>query len=416
MTMNESGAGAAQGGLVGRIIRMITATREEWGRIEPEPATVPGLITGWAVPLALIPALTAIVTLGVIGSGVPGLAVVKLPLLNTVVMAGVQFALLVAMTWVMGQVINALAPNFGGTQNPVQAMKVAAYSGTAACAFSVLQIVPFLGIVAIVGLVLSVFALHAGLPVLMKSPLERTLGFTASVVGIMFVLWLVAWAVSSAVTGPLMMSHMMQRPGVSINGGPGGAQVKIGGTTIDTGAIEKAAKEMENSVTVGENGTVTINGGAATAIDVEKLKALLPPSLPGGYTRDEVSSGSGGVAGMGVANASATYRNGDKSIELSITDTSAMGALAGMAGAFGVQATTENSDGFEKTRVVDGRMTVEKLSKSSGTATYGVMIANRVMLQAEGNGTSFDDVRAAVNAVGVPRVEALAQESAAKTP
>ena len=79
------------------------------------------------------------------------------------------------------------------------------------------------------------------------------------------------------------------------------------------------------------------------------------------------------------------------------------------ASAFGVEATTENANGFEKTHVVDGRMVMESLDRSNNSAKYGVVVGQRVVLNAEGVTVSFDDVKAAVNAVGVGKVEALAK-------
>lgn len=409
MTISEPGGASVAPGMAGRIVRLLTASGDEWKRIEPEPATAQGLMLGWAAPLGLIPAAASVIHMSVIGGGLPGLAVVKLPLLAAAIGGVLQFLLLLAMTWVMGFLINALAPNFGGTQNPVQALKVSVYSGTAACALSILQAVPWLGALSLIGVVLSIFLMHNGLPVLMKSPPEKTFGYTLSVTGVMFILWIVAGLTLGSVNGALMAAGVMQSGGVTVNAGDSHGNVKIGGTTIDIGGLEKAAKQIEQGQVSVNAGGVTVNGAAVQPVDVEKLKALLPASLPGGLVRGEISSGSGGMAGMNLAGASATYASGDKSIEISLTDTSAMGALAGMAGAFGVQATREDADGFERTHTVDGRMTLERFSRSGKSATYGVMLANRFMLQAEGSNVSFDEVKAAADAVGIARVEALAK-------
>src|SRR3546814_19914555 len=80
--------------------------------------------------------------------------------------------------WVLAWIINALAPTFEATRNPVQAMKVAAYSATAAWVAGVFQIVPSLGwIGAILGLY-SLYLLYLGLPILMKAPAAKAMAYT----------------------------------------------------------------------------------------------------------------------------------------------------------------------------------------------------------------------------------------------
>src|SRR3546814_8308964 len=84
--------------------------------------------------------------------------------------------------WVLAWIINALAPTFEATRNPVQAMKVAAYSATAAWVAGVFQIVPSLGwIGAILGLY-SLYLLYLGLPILMKAPAAKAMAYTLATI------------------------------------------------------------------------------------------------------------------------------------------------------------------------------------------------------------------------------------------
>lgn len=393
---------ASSSSIVARAQGLIFRPTEEWKKIEPEAASVQGLYLGWLLPLAAIPAIAGIIGTTVFGVGVPGFLVVKVPLLDAIVRAIVQVALLCGMTWVMALVIDALAPNFGGQKNQMQAFKVAAYSGVAALLAGVFQILPALGILGLVGLY-SIYILHRGLPVLMKAAPDKATGYTVSVVLIMLVLWIVA----AVILGALMP---MNRGGLF--SGIGGARVEspassdggsitVNGTTVDIGALEKAAKQMEQAATKAENGEVVLN---ANPVDMEKIKALLPETVAG-LPRTEISTG--GAAGMGGANA--VYQAGDRRIEISVADLGGMGALGSMAGAFGAQSTRETADGYERMRMVDGRMTTEKWSKADKTAGYGVLVANRFMLDVEGSNVSPDEVKAAANAIGVARLEALAK-------
>jgi hypothetical protein len=403
MTVVEpGGAPGAASNIVSRAQGLILQPTAEWTKIEQEPATVQGIYMGWLVPLTLIAVAAAVIGQTVFGVGIPGLATFKLPLLDSIVRGVAQFFLFLAMTYVMGLVIDALATNFGGQKNPLNAFKVAAYSGVAALLASVFQILPALAIIGLVGLY-SIYILHRGLPVLMKAPADKATGYTVTVVIVMLVLWIIAGTIMNTVL-PVNRAGMFAGIGgaSSSRSSTDSGSVTINGTTVDIGALEKAAKEIEKGVTTDGNLNVTVN---ADPVDVEKIKALLPERLVG-FTRTEISTG--GAAGMGGANA--TYENGDKRLEVSVVDMGGVGALGGLASAFSANSTTENADGYERMRTVDGRMTMEKLSKSAKTASYGVMVGNRFMLSVDGTNVAPDDVKNAVNAIGVARVEALAKK------
>src|SRR2546425_683377 len=91
---------------------------------------------------------------------------------------------------------NALAPSFGGQKNQVQALKVSAYSSTAAWVVGVVGIFPNVGILAILGLY-SLYLLWAGLPVCMKSPKEKATAYTIVVILVGIVLYFVIGAVAA---------------------------------------------------------------------------------------------------------------------------------------------------------------------------------------------------------------------------
>jgi hypothetical protein len=402
MTIVEpGGAPQASSGIVARIQGLLFRPTQEWGRIAGEPASVQGLYVGWLIPLALIPCVAMVVGMSVFGVGVPGLAVAKLPLLDAIVRAAVQFALLLAMTYLMAQIIDAIAPNFGAEKNPTGAMKVAAYSGVAMLLSGVFQLVPALGILGLLGLY-SIYILNRGLGVVMKAAPEKATGYTASVVVIMLIAWIVAFWIVNAILPMNRMSILGDGARIETKGGGDRGSITIDGTTIDLGALEKAAKQIE-SATTDANGNVTITASGA-AVDVERIRALLPERVAG-LPRTEISTG--GAAGMGGA--SAVYAAGDKRLEISVADMGAMGALGSMAGAFKVQSTRETADGYERARTVDGRMTIEKFSRAEKSASYGVMAGNRFMLNVDGRNVTPEEVKAAADSVGVARLEALAK-------
>lgn len=398
--VEPGGAPGAATNIVSRAQGLILTPTAEWQKIEPEASTVQGIYAGWLVPLAIIPAVAMFIGMTVFGIGMPGFAVVKLSMLDGAIRAVVQFLSLLGMTYVMGLVIDALATNFGGQKNPLQAFKVAAYSAVGFCLASVFQIIPALGILGILGLY-SIFILHKGLPVLMKSAPDKTTGYTASVVAIMFV----AWVILSVITSTLLPTTSANP---FANGFPGATRsttssttIEYNGTKVDVDALTRAAKQMEEAAKAND-GTLTITSGA---VDGEALKALLPERI-GSFTRTEISTG--GAAGMGGA--SAKYESGEKRLDVSLVDMGSMGALGAMAGAANVQSSTENADGYERVRNVDGRMTMEKFSRSAKSAEYGQMVASRFMLTVDGTNVNPEEVKGAFEAIGPARLEALAKK------
>ena len=142
-----------------------------YGRIN-SPAMLSRLIT--------IPVIAGFIGLTLIGYNVLGTT------LRFSLGAGIQHAIVMYVmsligTFVLALIIDALAPNFGGQKNQVQALKVAAYSSTASWVAGIFAILPALSILSVLGLY-SLYLLFLGLPRLMKVPEERAMLYTVVVV------------------------------------------------------------------------------------------------------------------------------------------------------------------------------------------------------------------------------------------
>ncbi len=183
--------------LVSRVKGILLNPKNEWATIDTEPATVGGLYTGYIIPLAAVQAIA-----GFIGSAIVGGVLGKASMSSALTFAVVGFVMALVMVFVASLIIDALAPSFGGQKSQVQALKVAAYSSTAAWVAGIAGILPMVGgIVALIGLLYSLYLLYAGLPVLMKAPAEKAMGYTVVVIIAWIVLGLVVAAVVVAVAG-----------------------------------------------------------------------------------------------------------------------------------------------------------------------------------------------------------------------
>jgi hypothetical protein len=107
--------------------------------------------------------------------------------------------------YALSLIIDYLAPTFGGTKSPIQALKVATYSSTAAWVSGIFAIMPGLRMLSLLGLY-SIYLLYLGLPVLMKATKDRAVAYTVLVVVVEFVLMMMIGLLGSQFTGmrPMM--------------------------------------------------------------------------------------------------------------------------------------------------------------------------------------------------------------------
>lgn len=171
---------------VDRVRSMLLRPRQEWQVIDGEQTSVADLYRGYIVPLAAIANIPMAIGSLLFSPGVPAGSVIA----QTVV----GFVLSLAIVHITALAIDQLAPRFGGTRSLPQALKVSAYGFTAAFVSGIFSIVPALGILGILGLY-SLYQIYTGLPVLMKTPLERALAYTA----VLVVLIVIITAVLSAI-------------------------------------------------------------------------------------------------------------------------------------------------------------------------------------------------------------------------
>ena len=99
-----------------------------------------------------------------------------------------------ASVYVVALIVDALAPNFGSQKNFLQALKLVAFSMTAAWLAGIFSLLPALSILGLLGLY-SLYVLFLGLPILMKTPEDKVIPY--------FVVILIAAVVVNVVIGAL---------------------------------------------------------------------------------------------------------------------------------------------------------------------------------------------------------------------
>ena len=195
--------------LLARVKRILLAPKEEWSVIDGEQASVGGLYTGYIIPLAAIGPIASIIGWTVFGMRVPFAGSFHIPIEFAARNAAFQYVGALVGVFVLALIIDALAPTFGGQKNQIQALKVAAYSATAAWVVGIFGLIPALGWLGLLGLY-SLYLLFLGLPILMKAPADKAMGYTLVVVVIALVLGFLI----SALTARFMWQPAMGAPGM----------------------------------------------------------------------------------------------------------------------------------------------------------------------------------------------------------
>lgn len=194
-----------------RAKNILLTPNTEWPVIDGEADSVGSVFTGYAMPLAaigpIVGALGMFLLSSLFGSFLGGLVHLGIGLGLGLALLG--FIMALVSVFVLGLIINALAPTFGGTPDQGRAIKLAVYSSTSSWIGGLFTFIPLLGgLIALAAWVYSIYLLYVGLPVMMKAPAEKAVGYTVVVVIAAILLWLLVSFAIGAVTTAAMVGGM----------------------------------------------------------------------------------------------------------------------------------------------------------------------------------------------------------------
>src|SRR5450631_4408038 len=173
---------ASAPGVLSRMKNIVLTPKTEWPLIASEPTTIAQLYAGYVIPLAVLAALLSFMRMSVLGVNSLGNSF-RVPMASGLRYAAVAFVAGLLGVFLVGLIINALAPTFSGHRDQRQALKVAAYSLTPGFLSSLLALSPILAtLLQLLAGLYGIYVLYLGLPELMQSPKEKAFGYTASVV------------------------------------------------------------------------------------------------------------------------------------------------------------------------------------------------------------------------------------------
>lgn len=192
--------------LVERAKGIMFKPAQTWETIKAEETTIKDLFTSYAAILAIIPAAAGFIGMSLVGTSMLGIRF-RIPFLYGIVHAIISYVLTLVGVYVVAFVIDALAPSFGSRKDILSAVKVAVFSFTSAWIGGIFMILPILSILTFLASLYGLYLLYTGLPILMETPREKTLGYFVVVIIVSIVVSLIINVLARLVlpSGPMMM-------------------------------------------------------------------------------------------------------------------------------------------------------------------------------------------------------------------
>jgi hypothetical protein len=335
------------------------------------------------------------------------------------------FVMSIVAVFILSFIIDALAPTFGAQKNSSQAMKVAVYSYTPAWIAGVLNILPPLSILGILAGLYGIYLLYLGLPHLMKAPQDKAVPYTAVVVVCAIVLSMVAAVVGGMMMAPAALAGLGTGSTPSSDQATFDPNSPLGKLEALGKSLEKSTEKMEQAEKSGDAGAQTaaafeaigtlLGGGKRVdPVSIDQLTPFVPDTLAG-LSKTNSNAERSGMAGIMVAVAEATYSDGGgKSIDLAITDTGGASGLVGLASWTNVMGERESSDVSERTEKVGGRLVHRKVSKTGGTNEFDIVLGDRFIVSAKGDGVDINTLQTAVTSLNLAKLESMKDVGVAK--
>lgn len=193
--------------LVDRAKNIIMTPKTEWEVIANEPADMGGILTGYVIPMALLPAIASFIGYGFIGVGfLSGISV------------GIAYAIVSLLTSLIGViglafVVNLLAPNFGSEKDMGRSMQLAAYMYTPMWVGGILNIIPFIGWIGGLFGLYGIYLMYLGLPHMMKTPEDKIVVYMIIAVIVLMLIYFIIGGILTTIVFSIFGFGMLSMMG-----------------------------------------------------------------------------------------------------------------------------------------------------------------------------------------------------------
>jgi hypothetical protein len=417
-------------GLFSRVKNIILSPSTEWPVIAAEASSASAIYLRYVAPLVAIGVIATFLGQTLVGTSAGPLGMVRIGVFAGLAHAVLFFGLSFLQVFLISWLVDALAPTFGGQRDSLAALKVTAYSFTPGWVAAVLNIIPVLGLLGVLAALYGLYLLYLGLPVLMRNPKDKSVGYTVVLVICAVVLSVLVTTLSACAIAGIGVV------GIGALGGRSGASDTVASkadssavlanifgakSDADRERVNQAVKSLQNMGAPSDKpgaasnpqeamsalGQIVAGGKDVQPVDFHELKAMLPVSLPG-MQRTEASGQSGEAMGVKGSSATARYSDGANArIRVEIADLGSMSGLAALASKFDPKMEKETSTGYERTKRADGQLVYERYDRSARSGEVGVLIAGRFSVTVEGSGVDPATLTGTLKAIDLSSLAAM---------
>jgi len=425
-------------GIFARVKAIILSPSTEWPVIAAEPSSVHAIYLRYVAPLVAIGVIASFIGQTMVGTYAGPLGMVRVGLAAGLAHAVLFFVLSFLQVFLIAWLVDVLAPTFAGARDSLAALKVTAYSFTPGWVAALLNVIPMLGVLGVVAALYGLYLLYLGLPVLMRCPKDKAVGYTVVLVVCAVVLSVLVTTLSTCAiagmgmigVGALGRNNVSDAMTAKADSSAVLANVFGAKSDADRERINQAMKSLEklgdasdkaaagdpqaavaNAAAMNAVGQIAAGGKKVQPVDFHELKAMLPASLPG-MPRIEASGQSGEAMGMKGSSATARYSDGANArIRIEIADLGSISGLAALAGKFDPNMEKETATGYERTKRIDGQLVHERFDRSAKSGAVGVLVADRFSVSVEGSGVDPATLTSALKAIDLSGIAAMSTAS-----
>jgi hypothetical protein len=260
--------------IVARVKEILLTPKPAWSVIETEETSTATLYTQYIMILAAIQAVAGFIGTSLFGVSAFGVSM-RIPLITGLVQMVLGYGLTLVMVYVVALIADALAPGFGGQKNQLNALKLVAYSSTAAMVGGIFALIPALGALTLIAGLYSLYLLYLGVPILMKVPQEKAIPYTAVLVVCAIVVGMIGGTVLGAVRGgPTMNMSAAPTGQISIDTPKGAVSVDLAKAQDWGKQMEAVSRKMEKAQQSGDQAAMEQAVKEMTSLQQEQPMAM----------------------------------------------------------------------------------------------------------------------------------------------
>ena len=194
--------------LVDRAKNILLSPNTEWRRIAGEQSSVSSMFAGYAMILAALPLIASIIGMLAFTTTVAGITY-RPPMGMIIGMAAVGYIIQLGVVYLMGLIVGALSPGFGGGNDKLAGFKISVYATTPVWILGIIAIFPPLAPLVYLAYLYVIYLIYTGVGPVLGVPEDKAVVATLVIVAAYIVLMIVLAIVVTMVVMGILASIFM---------------------------------------------------------------------------------------------------------------------------------------------------------------------------------------------------------------